>query len=470
MRHAVAAAVLVSAIALVGIAWAAPRAPAGFPHIAHNGLFPVCESCHRGMSGDSSLPAYPVPADCARCHDGSRLPRAQWQGATSRLSNLRFSHSVHDAAAAADEGVLACQACHAVDGSTGRMAVGAAAPARCIACHEPGAPEHLDERVQCARCHLDLAATRLSMERVAGIPRPAWHETPDFLSNHGTADTPAAASCSVCHARESCERCHANAQDVGRIQQLARDPRVAAVGGGRAPEYPVPPDHADRDWQAVHGAAARARPERCANCHTQPSCTACHSGGVSAVVRALPALQSGRAPGVDPARITGTVHSPDVHREHGRLAASGRLECTQCHTRAQCAGCHAAADPRAFHLPNFMERHAAEVFAGRGQCQACHNTETFCRACHTSTGVSAQALNAAFHDGQPMWVLSHGQAARRGLEACASCHRQGDCMQCHSASGGWGVSPHGPGFTGRGETRSAAGCRLCHLTSPRQGG
>jgi hypothetical protein len=468
VKRAIAGGVFAAAVALAGMAWAAaPRSPEGFPHVAHERLFPVCESCHRGMSGDSSLPAYPVPADCARCHDGARLSRAGWQGAAARVSNLRFSHVVHGAAVA-DQEVLACQACHALDAAAGRMAVGAAAPERCIACHEDGAVQHLDQRIECARCHVDLGATRLSLERVAHLPQPAWHGTAQFLSVHGTAE--GAATCSVCHARESCERCHANARDVGQIQQLGRDSRIAALAAGRAPEYPLPPDHAARDWGASHGATARARPGRCANCHTQPSCTTCHAAGGSDIVRALPPLQPGSAPGVDPARITGTVHSPDVHTEHGRLAASGRLECMQCHTRSQCAECHAAADPRAFHLPNFVERHAAEVFAGRGRCQACHNTETFCRACHTSTGVSAQAMNASFHDGQPMWVLSHGQAARRGLEACASCHRQGDCVQCHSASGGWGVSPHGPGFTGRGETRSAAGCRLCHLTSPRRGG
>jgi hypothetical protein len=466
------AAAITAAIALGGMAGAAvPRATDNFPHPLHERLFPVCESCHRGITGDTSGPAYPAPADCARCHDGARLDRVDWQQPAARASNLRFSHAQHLALAAAADTAPACQACHALDGGTGRMAVGAAAPERCIGCHEHQAPAHLDQRVRCARCHVDLRdAAGLAGARIARFPRPAWHEAPDFLSSHATTAAPADASCGVCHARETCERCHANAEDIQRIRLLSRDERVAALETGRRPAYPVPADHAARDWASKHGAEARARPARCANCHTQPSCTVCHAGARTAAVQALPPLRPGAAPGVDPGRINSRVHTPDVHLDHGRLAASGRLECAQCHTRAQCASCHAAVESRAFHLPNFVERHAVEVFAGRGECQACHSTETFCRACHTRTGVAAQAMNAAFHDGQPMWVLSHGQAARRGLEACASCHRQSDCIACHSAAGGWGVSPHGPGFTGRGETRSAASCRLCHPTNPRRGG
>jgi hypothetical protein len=76
-------------------------------------------------------------------------------------------------------------------------------------------------------------------------------------------------------------------------------------------------------------------------------------------------------------------------------------------------------------------------------------------------------MNSAFHSGQPMWVLSHGTAARMGMEACASCHRQSDCVRCHSASGGWGVNPHGAGFEADARAaRNSASCNWCHLTRP----
>jgi hypothetical protein len=73
-------------------------------------------------------------------------------------------------------------------------------------------------------------------------------------------------------------------------------------------------------------------------------------------------------------------------------------------------------------------------------------------------------MNAAFHTGQSTWILSHGQAARTGMESCASCHRQNDCVRCHSASGGWGVNPHREGFQANAlGARNSASCRWCHL-------
>jgi hypothetical protein len=467
VRHAATAAAAL--ILLAGLARAAVRPHDGFPHASHERLFPVCQSCHAGAADGRSEAMYPRAVECARCHDGARFARVGWRGPVRRPTNLRFAHAEH-LARAAEQGAANCQACHAQEGGTGRMSVGRATPERCIACHEHRSGEHLASSAPCARCHLPLgAAPDVGVGRIAGFPRPAWHEATDFISTHATAAAATEASCAVCHARETCERCHANADRLDPVRELPRDERVAALEAGRLPTYPLPATHASADWQLRHGVSARAGIAACANCHTQPSCTGCHTTGAgraAAVVGALPRVVAGRAPGIDPGRVARTVHDGDVKREHGRVAMSGRLDCAQCHERRQCTECHAAADPRTFHVPNFLERHAVDVFSGRGECQACHSTERFCRDCHARAGVAARDMRSAFHDAQPMWVLSHGQAARRGLEACASCHRQNDCVQCHSAAGGWGVNPHAAGFTGAGASRSAAGCRLCHRTSP----
>lgn len=186
------------------------------------------------------------------------------------------------------------------------------------------------------------------------------------------------------------------------------------------------------------------------------------------MIASLPAASPGRAPGVSLTQAAATVHPPDFTGRHASWAASGSLQCAQCHTRNYCSDCHAGADSRAFHPANFVERHAAEVFGAGGNCRSCHSTETFCQSCHNAAGLGSQGrMNAAFHTGQPLWVLSHGQAARMGMESCASCHRQTDCMQCHSAAGGWGVNPHGPGFNAsRMAARNQAACRACHLNDP----
>jgi hypothetical protein len=162
------------------------------------------------------------------------------------------------------------------------------------------------------------------------------------------------------------------------------------------------------------------------------------------------------------------VHSVDFATRHGSWAATGALQCAQCHTETYCVDCHVGPNEREFHLPNFMERHAFEVFASPTECQSCHSTETFCRDCHVSAGIaSGGRLDVAFHTAQPLWLLTHGQAARTGLESCASCHRQTDCLACHSSIGGWGVSPHGSGFDGnRVAARNRLTCQWCHLGDP----
>jgi hypothetical protein len=175
-----------------------------------------------------------------------------------------------------------------------------------------------------------------------------------------------------------------------------------------------------------------------------------------------------RATGVERQQMAGTPHAGDIAERHGALAATGKPDCAQCHAPTFCSSCHVGSDSRAFHAVNYAERHAADVFAARADCRSCHNTERFCRDCHVQTGVASQGrMNAAFHNAQPTWVLSHGQAARTGLESCASCHRQNDCMRCHSAAGGWGVNPHGQGFAAsRLSSRAGVTCRLCHPGNP----
>jgi predicted CXXCH cytochrome family protein len=470
MRNAALVVCLLASAALAGLL-AAQQAADGFPHQRHARLFPVCESCHAGILSPGTAAVYPEPASCQSCHDGERRARVRWSGASRRSTTLHFSHVRHMAEVSARGGTAGCQACHATEAATDRMAVDRAAPERCIGCHEHRAESHLAASVACGRCHVPLgAAAGIAATRIARFPRPPWHSAPDFAASHGVAAAQATASCAVCHARETCERCHANAQQLPVIASLASDARVAVLEAGRAPAYPVPASHGPAAWHLEHGASARSDAAACANCHTRPSCTGCHIGGAgtaAAAVQSLPAAVPGRAPGVDPERIRRSVHEPDIAQRHGGMAASGRLECAQCHGREQCAACHAAADSRSFHPANFLERHAVDVFTGRGRCQDCHRAETFCRACHAAAGFAAQDMKAAFHDAQPMWLLSHGRAARLGLEACASCHRQGDCVQCHAASGGWGVNPHGAGFTGSGASRSSAGCRLCHTVRPR---
>jgi hypothetical protein len=456
----------------VGALAAVRQAKPAFPHARHERVFPVCEGCHGGVvSGDANT-MYPRPTDCARCHDGTRQARVEWAGPRPRVSNLHFSHVEHRRATEGTGEAATCQACHATAGPPGRMAVAGPNPSRCLQCHAHASDRHMAPTAECSRCHLPITrAVEVDVERVARFPRPPWHDSATFASEHGRMGAVRTGSCAVCHARESCQRCHANADSVPLIMALGRDARIASLVRGRPAEYRAPASHG-AEWPVTHGAPARERVAACANCHVRSNCASCHleSGGASGVViRNLPPAKGGRlGPGVPASSMTRAVHPKDIATRHARLASTGSLDCTQCHSTQTCSACHAGADSRAFHAPNFAERHAVEVFSASGDCQSCHNTERFCRACHSSSGVAAGSrMSAAFHTGQPMWVLSHGQAARMGMESCASCHRQNDCVRCHSAAAGWGVNPHGRGFPANAlAARNRSSCGWCHLSSP----
>lgn len=453
-----------------GVLAAAEWRTRGFPHERHERLFPVCEGCHAGMRSGDPAEAYPAPTDCLRCHDGTRAVRVVWQGPAREPGNLRFSHVVHLERTARAGTPTDCRVCHAAGDTGGRMNVGPAEPELCLQCHAHRAQTHLAGSAECSRCHVPLsAAAAIPLDRVARFPTPASHGARDFLAAHGPESRAPRVSCNVCHARESCERCHPNADRLQPILDLPRDARIAALEAGRPPEYPRPATHRG-DWTLDHGSDARTEAAACANCHTRPSCNACHRNGEGNASAAIALLADGSAAqgrGVDAGAFAMRVHAPDFASGHGAAVASGSMDCGQCHAPRECAACHSGADSRAFHPLNFLERHATEAFAGSGACRSCHTTESFCRACHEQNGLGTAGMSAAYHDAQPMWVLAHGQAARVGMDGCAACHGQADCTRCHSAAGGWGVNPHGRDFAASRLATRTDMCDACHLGDPR---
>lgn len=460
-----------------GAVLASHRGNEPFPHAAHEGLFPVCEGCHLGAVTGVESELFPAPASCAQCHDGTRADPVEWQPRPGpRVSNLSFFHPAHQDLVELMGDSATCRTCHAVDPGdpSRRMHVSAATPEACLGCHAHAGPAHLAGTADCTLCHVPLTrAPAIPAERIALFPRPDSHDAPDFLLQHAP-DTPRdQLACSVCHARNSCERCHVNAARLEAVTTLDRDPRVAALEARRAPEYPVPASHLASSWAWTHGTESMRDPARCSTCHTRESCLTCHVDAErpSPAILFQEAYRPGGAPGVELTGAGARVHPVAFARVHGSYAATGVMDCTQCHVQRYCADCHDGVDSRRFHLDNFLERHALEVFGGGGDCQSCHSTEAFCRDCHLSTGVASRGrLDTAFHTAQPLWILAHGQAARIGLEACASCHRQTDCLACHSSVLGRGVNPHGPGFdAARMAARNRVTCRWCHLGDPLSG-
>ncbi len=442
-----------------------------FPHAAHAGLFPTCAGCHAGIvSGDSSRFFSVTAEDCAACHDGTQEKRVEWSPPERPATNLVFSHTQHVARLErAGREPLDCVGCHQEKGATRRMQVARARPETCLACHAPNAESHYASSVACATCHAPLAAARaIPVSDVADFPRPPDHARQDFVLTHERDVAAAPERCAVCHARQSCERCHLNAQEVPAIAALAPDARVAQVVAGKAGEWPRPPSHARADWATAHGFQAEASIETCANCHARPSCAACHTGAEPDVVARLPEPKPGGPRGILLADVRPPGHTAAFVFEHGAAAASGSPACMACHTEKQCADCHDAASRPRFHPVDFVVRHATEAWGDESECAACHSREAFCRDCHQASGFAAGGrTNGSFHDAEPNWLLAHGRAARQDLAACTTCHAQSTCLRCHSAKSGFRIDPHGSAFDpDRIADRSTQSCAICHFSIP----
>lgn len=520
-RAPLIAAVAFSAGTLLAAEYHARRREDRFPHAKHARLFPVCTNCHAGVPSEDAATRFPAPTVCAQCHNGTDQKRIDWNGPPVDSTNLRFSHRAHATAMPAGDSAT-CQSCHvdaaARDSSRQRsfMAVARAVPENCLACHAHTATSHLADANRCSRCHVSVVAARtLSQERVAHFPRPPSHDRPDFSQQHATTVDLVQQQCAICHARESCTRCHVNAAALPAVAAMSSDARVARVVSSKPAVYGVPPNHLSAEWKLTHGREARTRIGTCANCHTRPSCTVCHTGsGAADAIRALPVPQRDGPRGVilhsprtwpppsagpeisntggpsasiipsaapaahvvpspidtprtDSSRRVVRVHPPGFEKNHRAAATTAQLDCSGCHTQRYCSDCHAGEGRRRFHIANFVSRHAADSYARERDCSSCHSTEAFCKSCHENVGLGATGRrNVAYHTAQSNWLLQHGRAARQGLQSCSSCHLQKDCMQCHSQSG-WAISPHGPDFNAEQmRKRNLQMCLACHFSDP----
>ena len=495
-------------------------APERFPHEQHAGLFPLCAGCHAGVITNAPAEAFPPQALCARCHDGGTLEPVVWAGYEPRASNVVFDHVEH-AGQLAREGELdpGCVGCHSTSPAERMRVVGPPQPEGCLTCHVSASQEHLED-AECANCHVPLAASGFTLERVAALTKPTDHEGEAFLAQiHGAAATPGTARCATCHVRDLCTACH-----VDPTPPAIRDIPPAPPGMEMPPveaRYPLPPAHQDPEWLQSHGAPASLA--ACGTCHTRSSCTVCHQDAPPQAALALPMPYEALAPGAETRRRATADHfSAFFAADHGAAAASDANACANCHAGSFCAGCHQQADigpsgrptsviparlaallrsgldgrapvqvasvgtrvveaPQeplspglatlapGFHPADFVLRHSSAAYAQTMECANCHNVEAFCKTCHVQGGLApAGRTGPGFHDAGPVWLLGHGQAARQGLESCASCHRQSDCVQCHSTVGAFHVNHHGPSFdAARGWARAPETCLVCHLGKPR---
>lgn len=467
---------LTTLLAVAGLLVATPglqgQQRQGFPHAAHVGLFPLCTGCHEGIPTGDSTRVFPEPALCSRCHDGVDLRRVQWTPPAAPVTNLRFSHTVHDREAGARGEAPDCARCHQVPGAAARSGAIARHPvANCMSCHQHRAQAHYVD-ARCRTCHVPLAETRFSVAQIQELPRPSTHDRASFVAEvHGRLARNDLTSCATCHTRERCTSCHVG----GTNPQIAQMP--AAPGSMTLPRfaasYPTPASHKKPTFLESHGSVAGAGAATCSTCHVREDCTSCHESGAPKAVQAMVSAASASAPGVGVERRAPASHaSPFFMKDHEALAGADGAYCTTCHTTDFCSSCHDGSRSSGFHPANFMASHPAEAYADRLECSTCHNAQAFCRQCHLESGFkSVKRLGPGFHDGQPVWLLRHPQAARQNLESCQTCHSQSDCLQCHSTLGAFKVSPHGRDFDAqRAWDRNPQICFVCHTSNPLGGG
>ncbi len=465
-RLGVAAILMVGALGAGGVQGQSPSDR--FQHDKHEGLFPLCAGCHAGADPDAlNATLYPPPSVCLGCHDGVTEERVDWNGPAARPSNLHYEHSTHDTSVrASGEGTLVCAGCHAPDLES-RWSVTAASADSCWSCHT--ARTHL-EGAECSTCHIPLAESGLTSESVAALPSPPDHEGRQFLLQlHGEAALAEGFdACTTCHTRDRCLACHVvETELLGRVPSAPRPLMLHAP----TPDYPAPSSHEGIEFASQHRPGAETVEAECGTCHTSNDCVSCHLGPAPPAVTVLPMRETARAPGTRLERLAPMSHeSPFFDVGHEASALDGQAACLTCHRDESCTACHSGPTSGGYHPAAFAARHAAEAFGATMECSSCHSTEVFCRQCHVSSGLgSTGRLGSSYHDAEPLWLLRHGQAARQTMESCAGCHQQRDCVQCHSSTGSFRVSPHGAAFDAeRAWRRSSSTCRACHLGDPRE--
>jgi hypothetical protein len=311
---------------------------------------------------------------------------------------------------------------------------------------------HLDNDVECKVCHKAIAKSEgLTQERE--LPKEAT-----CLKCH--SDWKEENKCATCHEAQpprtyptrvrtvnfnhkfhlkqvdnACERCHKELPQPGSLQRFTPKMSVCLEchqsdynEGGcmpchtdfrRVPLKPIAYFSHEGEFLKRHASAARVEPNTCVRCHEQSFCSDCHARTVSTAVE---------------------------------FKLPERL------------------DRQLLHRNDFAGRHMIEARQDPALCRRCHG-ESFCRDCHTRSGVSALSANS--HNPHPAgWTTPgtahfHGPEARRDIASCQVCHERGaqtNCVGCHRV-GAVGGNPHPPAFLnshGKDDVKNNKMCQICH--------
>lgn len=307
-----------------------------------------------------------------------------------------------------------CRACHPIDRADPDRVVAGAPTAKCIACHPGWSPNTPVERV-----YLTPPPLKFAHSAHAKTPCASCHGDMTKVDLATTRQLPTMASCLTCHTN-------------GTEQRHCADCHLTKLGGLIETQFP-------------HGDLVP------------------HSTGL------------------------GDAHGASFAKDHKQEARQVGATCTACHDRSECVACHqGVVKPLEFHPGNYVLTHGVEAKRGTPDCSACHRAQSYCVACHERSGVGtrvsseldASVPGRAFHPpgwSSPTGPNRHAREARKNITSCASCHREEDCLECHSNEPGkLRASPHPNGWRGsarcealdRGNRRM---CLRCHITQDELG-
>jgi hypothetical protein len=307
---------------------------------------------------------------------------------------------------------------------------------------------------------------------------------------HAAAWTSASAVDNLLPAEKACRTCH----QIDRTAEQGCDTcHTGYVKGQPVARLYIPPAEIKFDHEAHVKRGAE-----CAGCHgdlakvglatrdqlpAMDVCMACHEGTTAPDACSTCHLTD---VGVMRTKLTAGVLEPDDHgldwdRQHAVAATKATAACDACHRERDCSDCHTGiTKPEDFHPADYEQTHAADARRNTPDCSTCHRAQTFCVGCHVRSGIGSadtefdqDTAGARFHPED--WQTRHAEEARANIAACAACHREDDCLACHSAESGTPqVSPHGPGWRGSAKCEALSSknprmCERCHVSEDEQG-
>lgn len=120
-------------------------------------------------------------------------------------------------------------------------------------------------------------------------------------------------------------------------------------------------------------------------------------------------------------------HTLDWNNRHKVDYIADKERCDLCHAdQHDCIVCHRGDIVVAWHDPDYILLHQADVYDDGELCYSCHERNE-CYDCHRNHSVAVPFVNPH----PPGFRFNHSLEAKTNLNSCISCHDQSTCILCH---------------------------------------